>query len=131
MGKEISIKDLPSWKYYSWGLFNGLVLAIILHQGIDISEGGLVTMILKAFIPLFDMINIPVIWINVSIFLIGVIGLVSLIYEIYVVYSRGWPQRIMAASGFLAFLLIFIGIDTLGIIFLFLGAGMVMLFPEN
>lgn len=131
MGEEFDIRDLPSWKHFVWGLFNGLVLGIIIKHGVDISEGGIASMILKAFKPIFQDLNISAGWITLLIILLWVVGLISLIAEIYAIYEKGWSQRIIAGSGFLSFLFLVVGIDTLGIIFLFLGVAMVLIFPDD
>jgi len=131
MPKKSDSKEIPSMKYLSWGLLNGLILGIIIKQGIDISEGGIATVILDAFKPIFQNFNMSVGIITFFQIILGLIGIISLLWEIYSVYNRGWPQRVIAFCGFLSFLLLIVGVDILGVIFLFAGAIMVRAFPNN
>ena len=80
--REFDISDLPSWKYFAWGLLNGIFLGIFLKEGIDISEEGILTLIFDSFKSLMETVGLETAWISTTIFLLGVIGIVSLITEI-------------------------------------------------
>jgi len=129
--EEFDIRELPSWKYFAWGLLNGLILGIVIKHGVDVSEVGILSQILEAFKPLFEQVNLSTTWISLSIFLLGLIGTLSFIYEIVIIYKKGWIQRIIALSGFLTFLFLVIGFDTSGIIFMIGGIILVLIFPEE
>lgn len=130
MKKEFDIRDLPSWKYMGWGVLNGIFLGIAIRQGVDISETGILIQLLEAFKPLFEMLG-QIGLINILIFFLGAVAVLSFVAEILVIYKKGWPARIIASSGFLSFLLIVLGVDTLGIILFFIGGFMVIFFPNE
>jgi len=88
-------------------------------------------MILEVIKPLFQNLNMSTTWVTLSIIGLGIIGLFSLISEVYRIYNKGWSQRIIAGLGFLSFLFLVIGVDTLGIMFLFSGVIMVIIFPDE
>jgi len=129
--KEFDVRDLPSWKYFAWGLINGLFLGIVIKQGIDISEVGILSQVLENFKPIFQSVNMSTTWISLTIFFLGLIGILSLIIEIIVIYKRGWPQRIISMLGFVSFLALIIGFNTIGIFFLLGGILMVVIFPDE
>ena len=128
---EFDLRDLPSWKYFGWGLLNGLFLGISLKHQVDISQEGIYSMILEAFKPIFQSANISTGWITLSIILLSLIGLASLVAEIIVIYNKGWMPRIIAVCGFLSFLLIILGVDTFGAFLLVGGALLVYFFPDD
>ncbi len=128
---EFDLRDLPSWKYFGWGLLNGLFLGISLKHQVDISQEGIYSMILEAFKPIFQSANISTGWITLSIILLSLIGLASLVAEIIVIYNKGWMPRIIAVCGFLSFLLIILGVDTFGAFLLVGGALLVYFFPDE
>lgn len=129
--KDIDIRNLPSWKYFSWGILNGIFLGIFIREGVDVSEEGILTMILDSIKPLMGDAGLSTMWVSTTIFFLGLIGLISLTAEGIVVYHKGWPARIIAGSGFISFLLLILGVDTLGIIFLMLGIGALLIFPNE
>lgn len=129
--KDFDIRDLPSWKYFAWGLINGLFLGIVVKHGVDISEVGILSQVLEAFKPLFQSVNLSTTWVTLLIFFLGLIGTLSFFAEIIVIYKKGWPQRIIAISGFVSLFALIIGFDTIGIIFLLGGILMVVIFPDD
>jgi hypothetical protein len=129
--KEFDIRDLPSWKYFAWGLLNGLFLGVSIKNGVDISEEGILTLVLDAFKPLLEIEGMSTNWITIMIILIGLLGIISLAAEIYVLYGKGWPVRVMATAGFLSFLLLILGADTIGIILMIIGIITILIFPNE
>jgi len=129
--KQIDLRDFPSWKYFGWGLLNGLFLGISIKFGVDIDEAGILTQVLNAFKPIFQSVNMSTTWINLWVILLGLIGIISLVGEIIVIYKKGWIPRILAGCGFLSLFLLILGIDSLGVIFLIGGAVLVALFPNE
>ncbi len=129
--KKFNLNNLPSWKYYVWGILNGLFLGISLTMRLDISPEGMISLILEQFSSIFQSLNLPTTWINLAIFSFVIVGLLSLIFEIILIYKKGWPARVIAICGFLAFLLMILDYNLLGVVFLFLGVFMVIIFPEG
>ncbi len=127
---EFDVRDLPSWQYMGWGILNGIFLGIAILHKTDISETGIFIQMLEAFKPLLEPLG-QMAWLNSLILIIGLIGILSFIGEILIIYSKGWPARIIALSGFLSLLLLVLGVDTLGIILFIVGAFMVIIFPDE
>lgn len=128
---DFDIRELPSWSYFGWGILNGLFLGISLKEGLDISETGIMIQILNAFKPLFESVNLSVGWVTFWIIALSILGILSTIGEGLVIYNKGWPARIIAICGFLSFLLLILGIDSLGILLMIIGIVIILIFPNE
>lgn len=112
VNNQFDIRELPSWKYFAWGILNGIFLGISLKHSWDISETGIMAQVIGAFKPLFQSANLSTGWITALIFLLGLIGILSTIVEVYAIYQKGWPARIIALCGFISILFIILGLLT-------------------
>jgi len=121
---EFDFRNLPSWGYFGWGAINGLLLGIFIKHGVDISEIGILSLMLDAFKPLFQSVNMSTAWSSWVIAILGFIGVFSLVLEIISICKKGLPQIIIAVFGFFSLLALIIGFDTIGIIFFLVGVFM-------
>jgi len=124
------IRNLPNWKYFSWGILNGLLLGILIRHGVDISTGGIFSTILEAFKPIFQGVNISTLWIDISVFLLAAVGIASLVFEMILIWNKGWIARIITLFGFTSFFLLILGLDTIGIIIFVIGILSVIILPQ-
>ena len=130
MGNGTDIRDLPNWKYFGWGILNGLFLGISIKFKTDISTEGIFSQVLGAFISPFQEAGISTGWINASILLLGLISIISLLIEIYTIYKEGWIPRIIAFCGFVSLFLLVFDIQ-FGVYLLIIGCILVALFRNN
>jgi hypothetical protein len=131
MTDEEDIRELPSWKYFSWGSLNGIILGISILHKIDISETGIASMILDVFKPIYESTGLSTEWITLIGIILGLASIISLLIEAFSVWKKGWIPRIIALFGFLSFLLILLNVNGLGVILLLIGGGLVALFPDK
>jgi hypothetical protein len=128
---DFDLRDLPSWKYFGWGIFNGLLLGILIVNKMDISETGIMSIILEAFKPILTNLNMSTIWITITVFFLGLLGILSTVYEVYSIWEKGIIPIIIAVLGFFSILLILLNVQTLGAILLVGGALLVRFFPDE
>lgn len=86
-------------KYFGWACVNGLILGILITEGQDISEIGLLSSILDS---INEALNIPnYFWLKIFIFIVGIASTLS---EVYLIWQQKLLIKIMVAFAFLSFL---------------------------
>lgn len=90
-----------------FSVFSGLLLAIQIHTGFDISEIGIATMIFKAF---ESVLGPPMPYLDFIIFVIAMIAEVIItIFAIFQIASHRWTGAFVSGAGFFGILSALLG----------------------
>ena len=85
-----------------FSVFSGLLLAIQIHTGFDISETGIITMIFKAF---ESVLGPPIPYLDFIFFItVMIINVISTIFAIFKIASHLWIGAFVSGAGFFGIL---------------------------
>jgi hypothetical protein len=102
---EFNLKKLHG--VFGYSFFSGLVLAIQIHTGIDISEGGLATMIYNAF---RGVLGPPMPYLDLLV--VGIIMLIEIVVTIVAIFQiaeHKWVGAFVSGAGFFGILSALLG----------------------
>lgn len=109
-----------SWKYFTWGLFNGFVLGMGVLYGINLSRGAF-ELILRVLRKLFLYFHLPGIGLALMIYIFTFIGAISAIVELYEIIKKGWGARTIAFCGLMSTIFLLLSYYALAGIFFLIG----------
>jgi len=116
---------------FGWGCANGLLFAVPIKYGVDISQEGLHAMILNALKPMMDSIGMSTWWITLAIIILGIASIVSLYFQIRNIIKKGNRSIVLAASGFAGMFLLIMWVTWLGVAVLGVGLWLSSQIPKE